>query len=116
MHQQRGTMPAAISAPTQSKIIELYKSGSKLKDIAQLVAVGRNAVARIVQAYIDKNAAAPKAIGAADFTQDPLFKLRYLLDERVGIGQCPKCGTDFGYMATDNKAKCARCGTVLSLS
>ena len=109
-------MPAAISAPNRAKVMELYQDRKTLTQIGATLTLARNTVAKIVREEEAKNAAAPKAIGAADFTQDQLFKLRYLLDERVGIGQCPKCGTDFGYMATDNKAKCARCGTVLSLS
>ena len=84
-------MPAAISVPMQTKIIDLYEKGSKLKDIAQTVTVGRNAVARIVQAHIDKNAAAPQTIADAEFTNLQLHKLKYLVRRQVSHGDCPKC-------------------------
>ena len=108
-------MAAPISVPMQTKIIELYENGSKIKDIAQTVAFGRNAVARIVQAHIDKNAAAPKAIGAADVTNLEVHKLKYLVRRQVSHGDCPNCNALLLFLNSDRQVTCTSCGKVSQL-
>lgn len=109
-------MPAAIHPLKQRQIIELWDSGQKIKDIAEAVGVGRNAVARIVQAHIDKQAAAPKTIAEAELTANELFKLRYFLAAKIGIVGCPRCKNHCGYTAYDANVFCPACKTSFSFS
>lgn len=104
-------MPAEISAPKRAKILELYQSGLNMTEIAQMVVISRNTVAKVLRQPPGKNGPGAKSIGWADFNSEDLMKLKYFLSEHVDSGPCPtpNCPATLVYMKAHAAGFCQTC-------